>query len=226
MLDTRITGREEQVAANDPARDDPNRQLLGAAQETWLFDTLSGSTAQWKVLGQQVMFGQYQGFTNMDAWDGYPAARSRILDHIAAEGISDVVVLTGDIHTSWAMDIAPNPYGAEYDPATGEGALAVEFVTPSVTSPGFPPAIADSAATAALNNNPHMRYVELKSKGYVIVELTPQSATGAWYYVEDVASPSGGATTFITAWSTSAGSSFLQSASEPGPVDDAPPLAP
>ena len=45
MLDTRITGREEQVAASDPARNDPNRQLLGAAQETWLFDTLSGSTA-------------------------------------------------------------------------------------------------------------------------------------------------------------------------------------
>ena len=59
--------------------------------------------------------------------DGLPAELVDLMDN--------VVVLTGDIHTSWAIDLSTNPYDDEtYDPDSGAGALAVEFVTPAVTS--------------------------------------------------------------------------------------------
>ncbi|MEE4298791.1 MAG: alkaline phosphatase D family protein, partial [Pseudomonadales bacterium] len=141
MLDTRLYGRDREADAptNRAVIDDPARSLLGPAQEAWLFDELlqskrAGTT--WRLLGQQVMFGQLGGMgdvpiLNTDQWDGYAPARARVLGHLAANGIDDVAVLTGDIHSSWAMDLAPDPFGGGYDPATGRGSLAVEFVTPS-----------------------------------------------------------------------------------------------
>src|SRR5690606_32966753 len=114
VLDTRYEGREEQVPLADidlieriTAAD---RQMLGAAQEAWLFERLSGSTSQWKLLAQQVLLGQIiispgvDGAPNSpfitDTWDGYEDARRRLYAHIIDNALSDIVVLTGDIHTS------------------------------------------------------------------------------------------------------------------------------
>jgi alkaline phosphatase D len=72
MLDTRHIGRNQQLQyANfatggiidvDSVRagyTDSNRTLLGSAQLGWLREQLSQSTAQWQVLGQQVLMGRY-----------------------------------------------------------------------------------------------------------------------------------------------------------------------
>ena len=149
MLDTRLQGRMEQLATKTNAAAgtvvvdttrwlDPDRTLLGAAQREWLLDGLAASTAQWKVLGNQVMMtqlafhplltGRNAPFTNLDAWDGYPAERARLLTAIRDGGVNDVVVTTGDIHTTWASDLPLQPFGG-YDPVTGAGSVAVEFVT-------------------------------------------------------------------------------------------------
>mgnify|MGYP000004633850 FL=1 len=71
MLDTRIIGRDEQLAYTDyltqdgidAARfaadvGDPNRTMLGAEQRLWLENALATSTATWQVLGQQVLMGR------------------------------------------------------------------------------------------------------------------------------------------------------------------------
>ena len=65
----------------------------------------------------------------------YPHARTRLLNVLEEGRIDNVAVLTGDIHSSWALDVARDPFGAAYSASTGKGSLAVEFVTPSVTSP-------------------------------------------------------------------------------------------
>ncbi|WP_204281223.1 alkaline phosphatase D family protein, partial [Proteus mirabilis] len=36
----------------------------------------------------------------LDSWDGYAATRDRLLGHIRDHGIDNVVVLTGDVHSS------------------------------------------------------------------------------------------------------------------------------
>ncbi|QDG36224.1 alkaline phosphatase [Alteromonas mediterranea] len=210
MLDTRIEGRDAQVDTPVAAeRYDTNRTLLGNAQERWLLDNLSTSTASWRFLGQQVMFGQFKGINapnleaagipltkdiialNMDQWDGYPEARQRILDVIKAYRIENTVVLTGDIHTSWGMEIfedSSNGYTYNDRIRLGEQPLAVEFVTPSVTSPGLSDPVADPLATFIPTMNPHMKYVELKSHGFMIVDVTHQKVTCDWWYVDTIES--------------------------------------
>ena len=41
-----------------------------------------------------------------DGWDGYPAARQRLLDGVAQRKLPGVVVLGGDVHYggAWEMD--------------------------------------------------------------------------------------------------------------------------
>lgn len=211
MLDTRIEGRDPQVDSPVSAeRYDTNRTLLGHTQERWLLDKLTTSTSTWRFLGQQVMFGQFKGLNapdleaagitatkdvlalNMDQWDGYPEARQRILDVLKAYRISNTVILTGDIHTSWAMEIfedSANGYTNNERVRIGEKPLAVEFVTPSVTSPGLSEPVADPLATLIPTMNPHMKYVELKSHGFMVIDATHQKVTCDWWFVDTIDSP-------------------------------------
>jgi alkaline phosphatase D len=63
MLDTRLIGREKQLdqtavlttPAGGAAWQNPQRQLLGSTQLTWLQNAMTTSTAKWQVLGQQVI---------------------------------------------------------------------------------------------------------------------------------------------------------------------------
>ncbi len=197
MIDTRLWGRDPQLSMNDEeGHADPARSLLGTDQEAWLADQLEGSTAQWRLLGQQVMMAQWRGvgtletpgpIFNADQWDGYGATRQRFFDTIIDNQLDNVVVLTGDIHSSWAMDLTPNPYDPEaFDPASGDGSIAVEFVCPAITSPGFPDGFAENVAIAVKSANPHMRYVELSKRGYIILDVDRERAQAAWYHFDDI----------------------------------------
>ncbi|HVZ36694.1 MAG TPA: alkaline phosphatase D family protein, partial [Polyangiaceae bacterium] len=144
MIDTRYL-RDRQLATDcDAGLADPDRSLLGSVQEQWLLGALQASQARgarWRVLGQQVMLAQRSlappGCVEFpDQWDGYPFSRQRLLAALA-QGIDNVVVLTGDAHSSWAFDVAENPFDpASYVAETGQGSLAVEFVAPAITSSG------------------------------------------------------------------------------------------
>ena len=68
------------------------RSMLGAPQEAWLFNELRASQragTAWRLLGQQVMFSRLgqpgRGALNADSWDGYQAARDRIVEFLTAE---------------------------------------------------------------------------------------------------------------------------------------------
>ena len=257
MLDTRLQGRMKQLATKTDAVAgtvvidttrwlDPDRTLLGVAQRDWLLDGLTRSTATWKVLGNQVMMtqlafnpflsGANAPFTNLDAWDGYPAERVRLLTAIRDGGIDDVVVTTGDIHTTWASDLPVQPFGG-YDPATGAGSVAVEFVTPSVTAAnlnenqGIPPEdVPEDVPTASERGlaaaYPQLKTVELDEHGYMVLDLTPGQAQADWFYVNDIRRADSGER-FSRAFYTAAGENHLQAAPAPAAGKPSPPaLAP
>jgi alkaline phosphatase D len=217
MLDTRLAGRDEQAARGDrEAAAAPGRQLLGAEQEAWLFSELDRSTRDgvaWRLLGQQVVMGQLAlpgAAGNPDAWDGYPDARRRLLDHLAQADVDDVVVLSGDVHSSWALDVAPDPYDpAVYDPATGRGSLAVEMVTPAVSS--SPLAKFERVAKLYANataERPHLKFLDLTHRGFLRVDLTRDRMLGEWYFAEDVTRP-GAPVTLAWAWRCDRGTAHL-----------------
>jgi alkaline phosphatase D len=221
LLDTRIWGRQEQTMGMGGGFNDPQRTILGAEQEQWFMQQIMTSRATWKLVGQQVMMGQLPQFLNTDAWDGYPAARARFFAALRTMMINDVVVLTGDIHSSWAMDLTENPAdAAAYDPMTGRGSLAVEFVTPAITSPGFPPGIVTNTAATLLARNTYMKYFDLVRRGYIILDATPTRLQAAFFHFEHGTTfvPDAATESFSGAWSTVPGRNHLERDSMAAPA--------
>lgn len=182
MLDTRIFGREK---LDVDASHEPERQLLGLEQENWLYLNMTKGKnrgTKWQILGQQVILAPFKGAsasTSGDIWNGYASARDRLLDYIDNNKIENTVVLTGDYHASFAFDVAKNPFDADsYNPATGEGSLAVEFVCPALTSFAFP----------EKNNgpevNPHQKFINQVDHGYMLLDITEQAFQCEWYYTD------------------------------------------
>ncbi|HEU5075076.1 MAG TPA: alkaline phosphatase D family protein, partial [Polyangiaceae bacterium] len=224
LLDTRHWGRDRQLPASDPALSDDGRSILGNDQEEWLEDTLLASEARWRVLCQQVMLTSLSlGIVNSDAWEGYPASRERLLDLFESRSLGNVVVLTGDIHMSWAFDVVPRDAEA-YDPRTGEGSIAVEFVAPSVTSPSLDREPAETLAEAALEV-PHVRLAQLWKRGYLLVDVDHERLQGEWYLFERVDGPAD--EEFFAAMKVESGETFLREAAGPARERaEAPALAP
>ena len=204
MLDTRVEGRDEQPHGihAQSIRHDENRTLLGFDQEQWLHNQLKSSTAKWKLLGQQVQIqklgpvalpdklgGGISFF--LDTWEGYTATRERLFNHIDNNNIDNMVVLTGDIHSTWVADLPHDPLDKRYyNGDTGEGSLAVEFVTPSVTSPALPPVIGDIAAGAFKVTSPHLKFCDMVHHGFFVLDVTEERAQADWYYVDTISEKS------------------------------------
>ncbi|MEV6705664.1 alkaline phosphatase D family protein [Micromonospora wenchangensis] len=229
MLDLR-SYRSQQ--AGGTAVDDPARTITGTAQLRWLEDGLSGSTAQWKLVGNPVMMArvdlgslpawllgplakllgipQNGAVLNPDQWDGYNADRNRLVDHLRATGTRDVVFLTGDIHTSWASEVTTRSTGLT-NPA------AAEFVVPSVTSDNLDDALGLPAgnglsllgATLLRSTNPHVKWTELDGHGYGVLEVTPQRCRMDWYHLVDRTRPDS-ASRWAAGFSVGAGSAKLR----------------
>jgi alkaline phosphatase D len=149
-------------------RFEPQRTLLGDEQERWLFESFKGGEAAWNVLAQGQLVAQLRQKTKTgeegfwtDGWDGYPAARQRLLDAIAASRLANPVFIGGDIHSFWATDLK-----ADFDNPKS-ATLATEFVGTSVTS-NPPP---HDLIARLLPDNPHVRYFESRHRGYVSVDV-------------------------------------------------------
>jgi alkaline phosphatase D len=219
MLDTRLHGRTRQLDDRSDAAGlaDPSRTILGADQQAWFAEQLRASArhgSAWRIVGQQLMFAQLIAedglLLNVDQWDGYPASRQAVLDQLAAERLDDTVILTGDIHTAWAMDITPDPTSRAYDRASGRGSLAVEMVTTSVTSPG-PEGEADALRereAMIVRDRAHIHYVNLREHGYLLLDLDAERAQGEWWYVDSLSERTSGER-LGAAYATARGSNHL-----------------
>jgi len=194
MLDTRGL-RDEQVKSDDiAALTRESRTLMGDRQERWLFDRLRSSQRAgtgWRIIGQQVMFSRLalpgRPVVLNDVWDGYQAARERVLNFIDKERIRDVAILSGDIHSSWAFNVPRNPWDG-YTAASGEGSLAVEIVAPAISSPPlFTNPILRAGEPGLRASLPHLKFLEGESNGYVLIEATRDRLQNDWYFVPAVA---------------------------------------
>ena len=115
---------------------------------------------------------------NMDAWDGYPAARDRLFK-ASLNADANLVVLSGDSHNAWAFDL--DRKGKR---------VGVEMAGTSVTSPGAESSIrwmkADEMARATLGRNPQLKWCDMAQRGYMTVELTPSAATSEFRFLATV----------------------------------------
>ncbi|HEY6984290.1 alkaline phosphatase D family protein [Reyranella sp.] len=171
---------------------DPSRTMLGAEQETWFADALKRASGRWNLLAQQTLMAE-AGRLNKDGkrafwgdgWDGYPAARQKLLDVVAASPVKDTVVMSGDVHSFWATDL-------KQDFAMPKSrTVATEFVGGSVTSQGF----SNKRLQPLLHDNPHLRYGLGDAYGYGHLALEAKAATVSFRTVDDVRNPKSGIAT-------------------------------
>jgi alkaline phosphatase D len=146
--------------------------VLGQAQEAWLYRNLDQSQAHWKVLAQQIMVmdldrreGPEPGY-NLDSWAGYSIPRQRLLDRLRERRIGNTIVLTGDEHQNYAGELyrdSRNPEGAP---------IASEFVATSISSSGDGQ---DQRADGRryLADNPFLKFNNAQ-RGYVVCDVTPE----------------------------------------------------
>ena len=183
----------DDVLFDDVGINDPNATMLEARQEAWLARGLGRSRARWNVIAQQVMvtewnlietakqaaagsippevFDQIDNLYNVDAWDGYRAARQRLFDVLARVRPNNPVVVTGDIHSAWAANLLQDFGNPNSD------ILAAEFVCTSIASTFLaidprPTHVIVKAGVAA--DNPHIPYFNGLFRGYSLCDVTAE----------------------------------------------------
>lgn len=113
----------------------------------------------------------------MDRWDGYPAARSRLLQ-AAQQADADLVMLSGDSHNAWAYSLSEDGRPA-----------GVEFAGHAVTSGGMEGSFAADPKTVAqgfMAANPEMAWADTSHRGYLMLDITSQQVTGEWLFLETI----------------------------------------
>ena len=241
VLDTRQNRSAEASSGNDvQALNDPARVLVEPEQMAALTEQLRSDRAPWHLVGNQVVFtrvqvqpglpGQEQlsplvgtPVFNTDQWDGYQDDQREVVAAMTA-GASDTVVLTGDIHSSWANEIPVDPGTYRL---TGDSA-AVEFVTPSITSDGFQEILGGSAEAAAAAttglqaSNPNIKYLDGSGHGFAVLDVTPERVQTDFWHISERTDPDA-SIAFVSAWSSERGSKRVVAAPSPlGPRSDSP----
>lgn len=172
-----LPGRSASPLVDCSDRLDPSRTFFGAAQEAWLEAQLAVAPARWTVLAQPTLLATadrgagLQPAYWMDGWDGYPAARERLLGALAGRP-GNALVIGGDVHAFWAADLRR---------AGQDAVVATEFVGGAITSEG--PSAASVAAMLA--RNPHLRYGRADRRGYALMALGRRGCEVEFRAVDD-----------------------------------------
>jgi alkaline phosphatase D len=103
--------------------------------------------------------------------------------------VGDVVVLTGDVHSTWVADLA-----ADFDDPRS-ARLGTELVAPGVSSEGADIAVVEDAIRAG---NEHVKHSEAHHRGWLRHELTADRWTAEIRHVDDASRPGTPVTTTST----------------------------
>ncbi|MBN9430476.1 MAG: alkaline phosphatase D family protein [Burkholderiales bacterium] len=182
-----------------PEQFDPQRTMLGTEQERWLQEGLRqdahGGAVRWSVLAQQTLFSQrnYRALPEQrygtDAWDGYPAARQRMLDALRKQAPRNAVFIGGDIHQNYVCRVK-----ADFTQPDAP-VIASEFCGTSISSAtGSTQASVDAIAA----HNPHVLLARADRRGYSVVEVTPARWTTTLRVLDDVTRVDSGIATLAT----------------------------
>ena len=195
MIDIEKFRNIDEVAPGEPS-------VLTNDQRDWLLQELGNSSGKWRIVGNQKMFGGWysEGIPEWlpipnagnvfddGSWDGFMAERDTVLRFVEENEIDNFIVISGDVHMSFLMDLSREPRNsAAYNGETGEGALGVEFIPASISRGNFDESgvaepIANIAADISGGINPHHQFTNFIDHGYGIIKITPDTLTAQIRY--------------------------------------------
>ncbi len=145
---------------------DPAITMLGTAQEQWLYAGLTTAGARWNAFGNNVMVARLDHDGDLgellwnDAWDGFPAARKRLLDQVVGKGVRNPVFVTGDWHSTFVNDIR-HDFDTPDSPV-----VASEFVGTSISTNGDNTPYGPYYGPM-IKYNPHIKFFDGDRRGYL-----------------------------------------------------------
>ena len=172
----------------------PGRSMLGRAQERWVERALGASRSRWNVIAQTTAMARFDQKPGpgrrawTDAWDGYPAARKRLLDFVDSKKISNPVVIGGDVH-SFNVSQLKQDFDDPDSPI-----VASEFVGTSITSQAWP----QERLARYMPDNPHILLADSRYRGYTRVEVTRSRWRADLRIMETVQRADAGCSTLAT----------------------------
>jgi alkaline phosphatase D len=222
MLDTRYIGRDQQIDAmgysEQPealraALADPQRSLLGSAQENWFEQTLQqAQQTRWQLIGQQVMLAPLL-IPDLSAVLDQQRARktlgNEIVDALLNNGGGQMPLLldTWDGYPAARgkflqalQQHALSPVVLTGDIHTSIAAdvylqadaapVAVELITTAISSPGFdnymPTHEPGQLAQQFLAHNAHLRWFETGHRGWLRVQLSADECRAQWRLIDRI----------------------------------------
>lgn len=181
------------------------RTLLGEQQEGWLKRQFERSHTQWNLIGQQSLIGPRNMGGDMpkiwnDGWDGYPAARQRLIDSMRTTRLKNPVVLGGDVHQNWVGHLLAN-----YTRPDSE-AVGVEFCGTSITSRNR---ATEAEIAKILQHSPQFIFANAEYRGYGVVDVQQHTLTTTLRAVKNIRNPDSGVFT-LGQFSVAAGRSKVE----------------
>jgi alkaline phosphatase D len=173
---------------------DPQRTMLWATQEQWLEAGLKASRTKWNVLTQQTTLAQFDQKPGpgrlawTDGWDGYPAARKKLVDFLAESKVANPVIVGGDVHMYYVNDIK-----RDFDNPASE-TVASEIVGTSITSQARPQDSVDKLRP----DNPHIKFADSRYRGYTRIEVTQSRMVASLRAMDNVTSRDAACNTLAT----------------------------
>jgi len=208
--------------------------MLGAPQRDWAIAALIGSQATWKLLASPLVMAQlavdltaYDTLPDMfrkkfyfktDQWDGFRSERRALFE--ACSAVENLVVLSGDLHGSYAAELY-----VDFDAPTTP--IAVEYAAPAISA--APVNVQLEAVVAGnaflqsfglgnlipafdanvLATNPHLLHSESTRNGLAIVDVSAAEVRVTFVEVDEVTVPTGGVAREV-AFRTPAGSRRIE----------------
>jgi alkaline phosphatase D len=183
----------------------PSRTMLGERQEAWLHAELANSRARWNLMTQGTVMAHIDEGPGperkywTDGWNGYPAARSRLMNFLADKQIANPVVLSGDIHAFVISGLHKQADNLD------SPIVASELVGTSISSQ----ALAQSTLDGWQKDNPNLLFANSEHRGYLRLDITPARLQADLVALRSEKDPKSDARTLR---------SFVVEAGKPGPV--------
>ncbi len=173
----------DQIGARCPETDD-ERAFLGATQEDALARAVAEAACAWVLVANPVVMLPMDlggSFLNPDQWDGYPQARQRFLDAMAENAVGDVILFSGDIHSSGHGAVPQDPFDVQSPPVISE--IVVTPISSHVSDERF------ALAAALLPAQPHIGFWDVERKGWVEAEIEADRVTVRFRWSTDPTDP-------------------------------------
>jgi alkaline phosphatase D len=116
--------------------------------------------------------------SNLDAWDGYPAARNNLYQ-LMKNAKKNFISLAGDTHNSWVSELE-NQSGKK---------IGIELGAPSVTSPGITDVLnldENKFVDSIVKINKELQWMDPSNRGYLFLDCMEDKIIASFNFIKEL----------------------------------------